>query len=344
MIALFRFLVKCLCFSSLIFVFPQLSFSQLYTNDVYYKDLVFERGDSLLGNNLLDRVYGDVVFKHKDITFKSDSAYHFKDEGRFDGYGNVHIIQGDSIDLYGDSLFYFDALGIVEVIGHVIFKDKETTLYTDYLMYETVPKIANYNNGAEVIDGENTLNSMIGVYHVNEKQYEFKDAVVIRNPTYTLYSDTLNYNSLSSIASVVGPTNIISKDKHLYAEKGEYHSLTKKAYFNQNSIVETPKYILRGDSLFYDEILDNGYAYKNVAMKSKTDSLVVFGQRAYRWGYNGYSEIYDSAFAIKYDANDSLFLKSDTLLLIDDSVSINDYLKAYENVSFYRYDFKCIRV
>ena len=204
------------------------------------------------------------------------------------------------------------------------------------MLYNTAERKAYYTENGKVIDGENTLTSVEGTYFVKEKVYTFTKDVIIVNPTYKMYSDQMKYFSTTSIAEFKGPTHIISEDKHLYADDGEYHSLSKRAYFNKNSVVETLKYILRGDSLFYDDQFDNGSAFHNIALISKTDSLVVFGDKAYRWGALGYSEVYDSAVAMKYDAKDTLFLKADTLKLIDDSSSINDYLISYKNVRYHR--------
>ena len=126
--------------------------AQLYSDSVYYKDLVFERGDSLLGDRKKNRIFGDVIFRHKDVTFRSDSAHHYESENRFDGYGRVLITQGDSIELTGDTLFYFGENNLAEVYGNVIFKDKETILYTDHLLYATDEKKAYYNENGRVLD------------------------------------------------------------------------------------------------------------------------------------------------------------------------------------------------
>ena len=316
--------------------------AQLYSNDVYSKDLVFERADSLVGDKKKNRIFGDVVFIHKDVTFRSDSAHHYESENRFEGYSRVHITQGDSVELKGDTLFYLGNSNLAELYGNVIFRDKETTLYTDHLLYNTVEKKAYYTENGKVIDGENTLTSIEGTYYVKPKTYTFKKDVLIVNPTYKMYSDHMKYYSITSIAEFMGPTHIISADKHLYAEDGEYHSLSKQAFFNKNSVVETLKYILRGDSLFYDDQFDNGSAFHHVALISKTDSLAVFGDKAYRWGALGYSQVYDSAVTVKYDAKDTLFLKADTLKLIDDSSSINDFMIAYKHASYHRPDLQGI--
>ncbi|MFK7900026.1 MAG: OstA-like protein [Cyclobacteriaceae bacterium] len=316
----------------------QNGYSQLYPDSVYYRDMVFERGDSLLGDEEKSRVFGDVIFRHKDVRFRSDSAYHYEKRGEFHGFSRVKITQGDSVELTGDTLYYYEQKELAEVFGNVVFKDKETTLYTDHLLYDTKLKQAYYYEDGRVLDGENVLTSLKGTYAVNTKTYHFKTNVKINNPTYILLADTLDYNSLSSIAYFTGPTHIYTADKHLYAEDGEYHSIPKLSYFNDNAVVETETYILKGDSLYYDEQFDNGIATQHVVMISKTDSLAIFGQKAYRWGSLGYSKVYDEALCLHFAGTDTLFLEADTLVAIDDSTSINDYILAYDSANFYRSD------
>jgi hypothetical protein len=46
-----------------------------------------------------------------------------------------------------------------------------------------------------------------------------RDSVVVENPDYTIYSDTLKYNTVSNTAYFIGPTRIISDSTPFIAER-----------------------------------------------------------------------------------------------------------------------------
>jgi lipopolysaccharide assembly outer membrane protein LptD (OstA) len=58
------------------------------------------------------RLLGNVLIKHKDVTMSCDSAYYYKNKNRVRAFSKVHIEQGDTLDLYGDYLHYD---GITEI-------------------------------------------------------------------------------------------------------------------------------------------------------------------------------------------------------------------------------------
>ena len=50
------------------------------------------------------RLIGDVRIRHQDILMWCDSAYTYTGTNRVDAFGNVHINQGDTIDLYANKI------------------------------------------------------------------------------------------------------------------------------------------------------------------------------------------------------------------------------------------------
>ncbi len=54
----------------------------------------------------------------------------------------IHIEQGDTLDLYGDYLFYDGKLEMAFVKGNVELIDKETHLYTDSIHYDVKNRVA----------------------------------------------------------------------------------------------------------------------------------------------------------------------------------------------------------
>ena len=74
--------------------------------------------------------------------------------------------------------------------------------------------------GGKLVDKDNVLTSDWGQYSPPTRQAVFNYNVKLENPKFTLISDTLNYNTLTSMAEIVGPSNIDSGDNHIYSESG----------------------------------------------------------------------------------------------------------------------------
>ncbi|MFW6310029.1 MAG: OstA-like protein, partial [Prolixibacteraceae bacterium] len=52
------------------------------------------------------RLIGNVKIRHKDMLLWADSAYTYTGTNRVDAFGNVHINQADTLDLYAQKVFY----------------------------------------------------------------------------------------------------------------------------------------------------------------------------------------------------------------------------------------------
>src|SRR4030043_364776 len=73
---------------------------------------------------------GNVLLRHNEITMSCDSAHFSQDKNQVTAYSKIHIEQGDTLDLFGDYLFYDGKSEIALVTGNVELIDKETHLFT----------------------------------------------------------------------------------------------------------------------------------------------------------------------------------------------------------------------
>ena len=73
----------------------------------------------------------------------------------------------------------------------------------------------------------------------------FMDSVVIVNPDYTIYTDSLKYDTQTEISYFFGPTEILSEERYIYCENGWYDTqndisfVTDKAFLEEDGM---PKY------------------------------------------------------------------------------------------------------
>lgn len=279
---------------------------------------------------------GDVVLKQGITLVYCQIANQYFEHNEVEAFDKVRITQGDSFSVTGDKLFYNGNSKIAQIRGHeVVLKDNKATLYTQFVDYDMGNKTLTYFNGGRVVDGENTLTSDKGFYFLNQKLFTFKQNVVLKNSQYTMNCDTLLYSSEKRIAYFRGPTKIVGKDGTLYAERGEYNTVTKLSNFQGRSRMEYKDYRISADMLSYNQFTGKGIGRRGVVIQSFKDSTNVQGELAYYDRKKGYSKVYANALMKNKFGDDTLYLKADTLISINDSVTGNRKVLAYHNVRVY---------
>ncbi|MFC2099034.1 OstA-like protein [Bacteroidota bacterium] len=278
--------------------------------------------DRNIGSGVVKYV-GDVAFKQEDMLLYCDSAWFFSEENIVLAYDSVHIIQADTLHLYGDILKYYGNEKLAEVRENVTLIDKETVLTTDHLDFDLESNVGYYEHHGHLVNGDNTLDSERGYYYSNIKTVYFMDSVVIVNPDYDIYADTLRYNTVTEVAHFLGPTEILSPDNYIYCENGWYDTKNNISQFNENAYLESSGQYLSGDSLYYERDLGMGKAFESVELYDSASNVILRGKYAIYFEEPEYAMLTDSTLLIQISDEDSLFVHADTLT----SVSVKDTLK-----------------
>jgi lipopolysaccharide export system protein LptA len=281
---------------------------------------------------------GNVIFRHEDAIMHCDSAYLFTEKNLVNAFHNIHIEQGDTLDLYGDFLTYDGNNKLAQITGNVKLIDKETTLTTNNLDYNLQNNTGYYTNGGKIKNGDNNLESGTGFYYTKQKLFHFRDSVIIHNPDYTIYADTLKYHTITEIAYFLGPTEIISKDNYIYCENGWYDTKKNISQFNENAYLTTKGQYLRGDSLYYERETGLGKAFDNVELFDSTQNIILKGQHAIYQEKPEYALLTDSAQFMQISDNDTLYVHADTLESVLDTTGLYKILKGYHKVKIFRAD------
>ncbi len=294
---------------------------------------------------MINKLIGNVVFKQEGAFLYCDSAYWNKVKNEVECFGNVRMVQGDSIYLSGKKLLYYGNTKKAIVTEDVLLRDKKMTLTTDYMEYDTKIKLASYHGGGRIIDDANVLTSDKGYYNTASKMFWFKKDVKVVNSKeqYTLTSDTLQYHSPSKIATFRGPSKVTKENDILYADHGEYDTAKGQSRFTGRAKVESGSYFLEGDKIYYDEKNNNGVSEGNVKVTSVENKIEVFGDLAHYWGKEGIVKITGKPLVKNKMEDDTLFLVADTLISIDrknpnDTTKKEKYLLAFHNVKIFKND------
>jgi lipopolysaccharide export system protein LptA len=301
--------------------------------------------DSLVGVNVpgqvVRKIYNNVRFRQKGMLMFCDLAIQNVTTNVIEAYGNVRLIQGDTISVRGDTMFYYGNMRQANLRGHVTMRDRKMTLTTVQLDYDMLSGIAHYPVPGRIVDKENVLTSREGYYDTRSKLFTFRQNVRLVNTKGTLTADSLLYNSLTRLATFQGPTRITNKDGVLTAVAGEYNTTTGISNFQRRATVETPKYRLTGDSLYYDNTSELGIAKGKVIMVAKDRKAVITGDHVRYNGKAGISRVTGHPVAkslANETTNDTLYLRADTLFSFDNKVTNTRRLLGQKNVFVYKSD------
>jgi lipopolysaccharide assembly outer membrane protein LptD (OstA) len=286
----------------------------------------------------LSRLLGNVHIRHNDISMKCDSAYFYEKQNQVKAFRNIHIEQGDTLDMYGDYLLYDGTEEKAFVTGDVELINKETHLFTDTVNYDVKTKTAYYPDNGKITNSDNVLTSLMGVYYISQKMFHFKDSVKIVNPDYVMVGDTMEYNTESETAFFFGPSNLNGDSIHIYCERGWYDTKKNISRIWKNALIDNYKQIVYGDSLYYEEAAGFGRAFGNVTISDTTRKIMVKGDKALYYKSPERFLVTDSAVFEQISDKDTLYMHADTIranTLIDLKGNSYRLMKAYYGCRIY---------
>ena len=299
--------------------------------------------DERLGKDV-KRLLGDVQFRHDNALMYCDSAYFYSSSNTIEAFNNIRIIQGDSLSLTGDKLTYDGNIKMAQMRGDVVLTHKGSILKTKFLDFDRTKNTGYYYNHGTITDQENNLQSSKGYYYAKTNDFFSIDSVVLVNPKYTMYSDTLKYNTKTDISFFYGPTLIRSGDTSLiYCENGWYNTKTEISQYNKNAFVVNKEQKLKGDSLYYDRNKGIGKAFVNVELNDTVQKIILRGNKAIYYEKPEKAYVTDKALMIQISEKDSsgydsLYLHADTIRYDFDSTNSYKIFRAYNHVKLFKSD------
>ncbi len=297
------------------------------------------RHDDKIGKNT-QSLNGNVRLSHGNTILYCDSAYMYNDSNVVICYGSIHVVQNDSVHLYGNRLTYLGNQNLAKVRENVRANKGETWLYTEYLDYDRLKDEAYFFNGGKVVNRENTLTSVRGVYYPMTNDVYFKQNVVGHSPKYDLISDTAAFNTHTEVVTILSPTTITTSDSMIIdSDNGWYDTRADVAKLQKNNRLYSVRNraTLTGKTLLYERRKGLGTAWTNMVLTDSTNNVSMHGD------YGFYNELSGEALATKramltqiYNT-DTLFLHADTFRVVPlgDTSRI---VKAFHHVKAFRTD------
>jgi lipopolysaccharide export system protein LptA len=291
-----------------------------------------------------ERLLGNVIFTQNNTVIFCDSAHFYKKQNSLEAFGKVKITEGDSVNITGRKLEYDGDKKVAKMRSNVVFTKLATAkLYTDHLDYSRTNNVAHYFHGGKLVDSANVLTSTKGYYNVNNNLASFKRNVKVVNPDYTMFADSLQYNSRTKVIYFVTSTKVINKDSSTFVyDKGKYNTVTRVSDLKQGT-GESQDYTIVGKNYDVDGLRNIAKVRGDVVMTHKKQQLIIYGQASDYFKSSGITKIYNNAYVAKVtENNDTLFMRADTLVSIDNIDPKKKKLLAYHNVKIYKSDMQGI--
>ena len=288
-------------------------------------------------------LYQKVKAMHDGMTLYTDSASFDTRNNVFIAHRNVRIEFSDTTTLLGTAAIYDGTTRIADVWGDTVtLIDGKTVLKTDLLSYDRNSSTASYFHWGHTLHGSAILDSQKGYYHSDTRDIYLFDDVVLYDSASRLETDTLLFNTQTSIAVFISPTYIYSDSSTVYSEDGTYNTDSHESASYQGTRLANREKWLTADTLYFNDISEYGEAYGNVTIVDTLNEVICRGRVGLTDQSRNLSFVTDSALIIFIDNGDSLFMHADTIWAYNDSLRNFTAAKAYRNVRIYRYDAQAV--
>jgi len=279
---------------------------------------------------------GNVRVRQEGMVVTCNKAYYFQKENYVKAFGNVNMVQGDTLTLSGRYAEYNGNVKQALATGDVVMRSKDMTLTTDTIHFDRNIQQAYYNTYGTIINKDNTLKSKSGRYFVRERKYQFLTTVTLTNPKYVMKSDHLDYYTGPGHAYLFGPSTITSKNNYIYTENGFYDTRKNLAHFLKKSFIRYNDRRIEADSLYYDRNREFASGTNNVKITDTINKGIVKGHYAELYKNKDSLFVTKHAVAINLVEKDSAYIHGKILMVTGPEGC--RVVRAYPNARFFKTD------
>ena len=279
---------------------------------------------------------GNVSVNHDGAVLTCNKAYFFKNENYIKAFGNVQIVQGDTLFLNSKYAEYNGNMKKAFATGNAVMSSPDATLATDTINFDRNTQEMYYNSFGTITNRDNTLKSKSGRYYVAQKKFQFLTAVTITNPKYVIKSNHLDFYSNSGHSYLFGPSTITSKANYIYTEKGFYDTKKNLSHFLKKSYIRYDDRLIEGDSLYYDRNKEFATATRNVKITDTINKGIIKGHYAEMYKKKDSLFVTKRAVAINLVEKDSVYIHGKKLMVTGPEG--NRIIRAFNNVRFFKKD------
>ncbi|MBP6478289.1 MAG: OstA family protein [Chitinophagaceae bacterium] len=257
---------------------------------------------------------GNVKLKQGTSLFFCDSCVINNNTNTFEAWGNVHVKDADTVNIYSNHLRYLITKRLAYLDGGVRLTDGKGTLTTPDLEYDMTTDIGIFKKGGKVVNKKTVLTSQEGYYYAGLRDVYFKKNVVLNDPAYKITTDSLLYNTQSQTARFIAQTLIKdSSGRTIETKEGFYNIGTGKAEFGGRPIIKDGKLTITANNIINDDSTGISQARGNVIIIDTVQKTTILAGEVYRDNKNDRILATRKPLMIIKQDNDSIYVTADTL-------------------------------
>ncbi len=145
------------------------------------------------------------------------------------------------------------ANGFERLIGKVRMKHQNSLIYCDSAYFYRAENRAQLYGNVKIQDVEDpiTTTSTYAEYDGNTKIAKLRNKVVFTNQETTLYTDFLDYNRETNVATYFNKGRVVDSTNVLTSERGVYEVNVERITFQRDVVLVNPDYTLKSGNLVY---------------------------------------------------------------------------------------------
>lgn len=279
---------------------------------------------------------GNVRVNHDGAILTCNKAYYFQKENYIKAFGNVRIVQGDTLTMSSKYAEYNGENKQAFATGNVVLQSPEMSMVTDTLNFDRNTQEAYYSTYGTITNKGNTLRSKSGKYYVTQKKYQFLTAVTITTPENVIKSNHLDYYTNSGHSYLLGPSTISGKENKIYTENGFYDTKKDIARLERNSTIKYNDLLIEGDNLFYNKKTGFASGVNNVKITDSINKTIIKGHYAEIYKFKDSMFVTKRAVAISLVDKDSVYIHAKKLMVTGKEG--NRVIRGFNNARFFKTD------
>ena len=224
-------------------------------------------------------VKGHARFLHNDTYLLCDSASWNVDSRFIEAYGNVQIIQNNTM-LKSEQMFYWIDENKAQFRGPLVelFDKDGNTLRTDKLIYNTKDSVAVFDSGGSLKSKDgNVIESRRGTYDGKESMFFFEEQVELYMDSIEVKTLWMRYFSEQEKAFFGRNTHLWRDNGFLRADDGWYDRQQKIIYFTDKVFMFDPSYEAWAGEVYYYQNDGAADLYKDAQVLDTTNKSIYMG-------------------------------------------------------------------
>lgn len=299
---------------------------------------VIEQKPELYNGNLV--LSGLVKLHHNGAILDADTVILDQAANLFVAKSNVVLNIGDTVTLRCRKLDYNGNTQKAIAYDNVKLQDKSQTLETEKLYYDRITNTAYYNTRSKITQQGNVMYSNSGVYDLNKRSTTFEKDVILDNKESIIRSEDLTFFNAQQKAVVKGPTTITDKKNPktvIYTENGEYFTKTKESYLYKNSRVYYEDKILKGNTLYFNQLTGFGTGKGNVTIEDPKEKRFLKADYGEVYQFKDSAMVTGKPYLVKAFEKDSLYISAQKITAARDKEK-KSTIRAYKKARFFKSD------